>query len=90
MVNIWVIIWAINQIKSLIMEKESKNDRFKRVAERRTRVVLRDLRIIGNCGNKGNYAYTPEQVRKIFLEIEQAVKAAKAKFHLTKDQEFTL
>lgn len=71
-------------------ENESKSDRFKRVAERRTKVVLRDLRIIGNCGNKGNYSYTEEQVRKIFTEIEQAVKEAKSRFHLPKEKEFKL
>lgn len=72
------------------MNNESKNDRFKRVAERRTKAVLRDLRIIGNCGNKGNYAYTAEQVRKIFSEIEQATKEAKNKFYIPKNKEFTL
>ena len=72
------------------MEKESKIDRFKRVAERRTRVILRDLRILGNCGNKGNYSYTPDHVRKIFSEVEQAVKEAKGKFHLPRDKEFKL
>ncbi len=72
------------------MERESKSDRFIRVAERRTKAVLRDLRILGNCGNKGNYAYTSEQVRKIFSEVEQAVKEAKGKFHLPRDKEFKL
>jgi len=72
------------------MENETKNDRFKRVAERRTKAVLRDLRIIGNCGNKGNYSYMPEQVRKIFSEIEQAVKEARSRFQLPKDKEFKL
>ena len=72
------------------MEKESKNDRFKRVAERRTKAVLRNLRILGNCGNKGNYSYMPEQVRKIFLEIDQSVKIAKAKFYLIKEKDFKL
>lgn len=72
------------------MEKESKGDRFKRVAERRTRAVLRDLRVLGNCGSRSNYSYTPEQVGKIFYEIEQATKIAKAKFHLPKKKEFEL
>ncbi|KKS38079.1 MAG: hypothetical protein A3G49_05210 [Candidatus Sungbacteria bacterium RIFCSPLOWO2_12_FULL_41_11] len=72
------------------MENESKNDRFKRVAERRTRAVLRDMRILGNCGNKGNYSYSPDQVRRIFLEIDQAVKEARGKFHLPRDKEFKL
>ena len=72
------------------MDKESKSDRFKRVAERRTKSVLRDLRVLGNCGNRGNYSYTPEQVRKIFSEVEQALRETKGKFHLPKDKEFKL
>ncbi len=72
------------------MVEESKSDRFKRVAERRTRGVLRDLRILGNCGNKGNYSYAPNQIRKIFSEVEQAVKEARSKFHLPRDKEFKL
>jgi len=72
------------------MEKESKIDRFKRVAERRTKVVLRDLRILGNCSNRGNYSYTADQIRKIFFEVEQAVREAKGKFHLPRDKEFKL
>jgi 5-methylcytosine-specific restriction endonuclease McrA len=72
------------------MENESKADRFKRVAERRTRAILRDVRLLGNCGSKGNYSYTSEQVNKVFYEVDQAVKAAKAKFHLPKKKEFEL
>ena len=71
---------------------ESKEVRFKRVAERRTRAVLRDLRILGNCGNKGNYSYNESDIHKIFGEIDQALKAARGKFHLSKnkDKEFKL
>ena len=72
------------------MIKETKSDRFKRVAERRTRATLKDLRVLGNCANRGNYSYTPEQVHKIFVEIEQAVKETKGKFALLKDKEFKL
>lgn len=72
------------------MEKETKNQRFKRVAEKRTRTVLRALRVLGNCGNKGNYHYTPEEIRKIFSEIDWSIKAAKSKFHVSKDKEFKL
>lgn len=72
------------------MNNESKTARFKRVAERRVRMVLRDLRILGNCGNRGNYAYSEADFRKIFAEIDQAVKGAKGKFHLSKENEFKL
>lgn len=72
------------------MSIESKEDRFKRVAERRVRVILRYLRILGNCGNRGNYSYTESDFRKIFSEIDQALKEARAKFHLPRDREFKL
>lgn len=72
------------------MNNESKEARFKRVAERRVRVILRYLRVLGNCGNRGNYSYTETEYRKIFLEIDQALKEVKAKFHLPKDKEFKL
>lgn len=72
------------------MEKETKNQRFKRVAEKRTRTVLRALRVLGNCGNRGNYQYSPEEVKKIFFEIDRSVKAARAKFYTSKDKEFRL
>ena len=72
------------------MEKEPKEVRFKRVAERRVRAILRDFRILGNCGNRGNYTYSEGDFRKIFSEVEQALRDAKAKFHLPKDKEFKL
>lgn len=75
------------------MEKsknESKEERFKRVAERRVRSILRDLRILGNCGNRGNYTYSESDFRKIFSEIDQAVRDARGKFYLPKEKEFRL
>jgi hypothetical protein len=72
------------------IKKESKEERFKRVAEKRVRSILRDLRILGNCGNRGNYSYTDSDFRKIFSEIDQATREAKGKFHLPKDKEFKL
>lgn len=72
------------------MEIESKEIRFKRVAERRVRAILRDLRILGNCGNRNNYSYTTSDLRKIFSEIDQTLRDMKAKFHLPKEKEFKL
>ncbi len=72
------------------MEKESKESRFKRVAERRVSNILRNLRILGNCGNRGNYAYTESDFRKIFSEIDRAVKNSKGKFNFSKNNDFKL
>ena len=61
-------------------DKESKSDRFIRVAERRTARVLTDLRLLGQCANRRTYEYSPEQVRTIFAEIRRNLVVAEKKF----------
>lgn len=73
-----------------MQEKETRNERFKRVATKRTNDVLNKIRILSNCSNKSGYAYTPEEVNKIFNAIEKAVKNARGKFHFPKTKEFKL
>ena len=62
------------------MAKETKRERFVRLAEARTNRILDDLRLLGNCSSKSNYQYTDDDVRKIFNAIEKEVKQAKARF----------
>ena len=62
------------------MEQETRNERFKRVASKRTNEILEKIRIIGNCSNKSSYEYTEEEVNKIFSEIDKQLKLTKAKF----------
>ena len=62
------------------MVKETKRERFVRLAEARTNRILDDLRLLGNCSSKSNYQYTDDDVRKIFNAIEKEVKQAKARF----------
>ena len=59
---------------------ESKSNRFKRLAEKRTKRVLEDIRILSNLANKGLYSYTSEQLRKIFSAIEGAFSKARSRF----------
>lgn len=66
---------------------ENKSERFKRLAEKRTRKVLNEIRILSNLANKGLYSYTPEQRRKIFSAIRDAVASAEARFKGTKKPE---
>ena len=67
------------------MENNNKNetnrDRFKRLATLRTNTVLKRLKVLSNCANRGVYEYLEEDVNKIFSEIDRAVKSAKTKFH---------
>ena len=59
---------------------ESKGEAFVRIAEKRTNRVLNSLRLLGQCSNRRSYAYTPEQVNKIFKEIRNGVNMAELKF----------
>ena len=62
------------------MASESKAERFKRVAEKRTQRVLTDLRLLGQCANRRTYEFSPDQVRKIFREVRRSLKETEDKF----------
>ena len=72
------------------MDVASKRDRFKRLAQQRTNVVLKKLKVLGNCANRSAYEYTEDEINKIFAAIDRQVKDIKAKFHFTKAKEFKL
>ena len=72
------------------MEKESRSERFKRLASKRTNEILEKIRILGNCSNKSSYEYTEEEINKIFSEIEKQLKLNKAKFLAGKRERFRL
>jgi hypothetical protein len=59
---------------------EQKAERFKRLAEKRVRKVLDDIRIVSNLSNRGLYDYTPEQLRKVFGAMKDAITKAEARF----------
>ncbi len=67
-----------------------KIERFKRLAEYRTNEVLKRLNVLGNCANRSAYAYTEEEINKIFSVIDKKAKEIKSKFHFNKEKEFKL
>lgn len=69
---------------------ESRNERFKRIATRRTNNILNQMRLLGNLSNKSTYDYSEEEVNKIFSAIESQLKIAKVKFHSHRKKEFKL
>ena len=71
---------------------DSKRERFRRVASRRTNEVLKKLAILGNCANRSAYEYTDDEINKIFNEIEKVLRMTKMKFHMSKNskKEFKL
>lgn len=60
--------------------QETKHDKFKRVAVRRANDLLERIRILGNCSNKATYEYEPEEIGKIFTELEKALRACRARY----------
>ena len=59
---------------------ESKEEKFKRIAEYRTKKILHSLKVLGNCSNNRVYIYTDEEVKKIFNTLKEQVEATRAKF----------
>lgn len=54
--------------------------RFKKVAVRRTNVILKQLILLANCANKHNYSYSESDVERIFKAIEEQLKETKSEF----------
>lgn len=69
---------------------ETRKERFKRLAEKRTIAVLEKLRLLGNLANKANYDYSEDETKKIFAVIDSQTRLIKAKFQKSKRKEFKL
>jgi len=72
--------------------RESKRERFVRLAESRTNKVLDQIRLLGNLANRGNYSFTEEDAKRIFSAIEKEIKTARSAFAGTEvnEQRFKL
>ena len=77
-------------MEKITLSNEHPRDRFKRLATQRTNVVLKRLKVLGNCSNRNIYEYDEQDIEKIFSEIERKTKEVKAKFHFPKRREFKL
>jgi len=69
---------------------ETRRDRFKRLAEKRTQQVVKAMEILGHCGNKHSYAYTEDETQKVFAAIEKKLYETKQKFKSPSDENFKL
>ena len=69
---------------------ESLKEKFKKVGERRTRQVLRELGKLANCSEKRFYWYSGEDVEKIFGAIDKQLEFVKSKFYLSSVEDFNL
>ena len=69
--------------------QETPEQRFRRVATRRTRLILKYLRLLGNTASQ-NYRHTQGEVDAIFTALKKAVAETEAKFSELDDQGFEL
>ena len=60
--------------------KESKEERFQRLAEARVNKIIPMIRLLGNLSNKCIYAYTRHQVEQIFTALQLELVKAKMRF----------
>ena len=67
--------------------KETKNEKFIRIAEARTNKIIDMIKLLGNCSNTNTYEYDKEDVKKIFSAIEMELKLAKARFDVADNGE---
>ena len=51
------------------MIKETKSERFKRIAGKRTNDILDKIRLLGNCSNRNTYEHSKDEVNNIFNVI---------------------
>lgn len=69
---------------------KSKAERFKELAPKRTRMILKNLEVLGNCSNRGGYEYSEADILKIFGAIKKKIAEVEAKFSSTGKKETEL
>ena len=60
--------------------KETKNERFRRLATTRGDRLIREISLLGNLSNRKNYEYNAEEADRLFEPIEMEIKAVRALF----------
>lgn len=70
----------MDDIRTKTMTDKEKAANFKRLATSRTNEVMDKLRILGNCADRRSYAYTDEEIDKIFRAIDEQAKIVRSKF----------
>lgn len=74
-------------------QKESRRNKFVRIAEARTNKIINMIQLLGNCSNYGVYEYSEVDIDKIFNAIETELKETRKRFNKAepkKTKQFTL
>jgi hypothetical protein len=71
------------------MAGETKQQRFKRVAQKRVQRVLDGLRGLSQCANKRMYQWDEAALKKMWNAIDKELQLCKDSFEESKPDEFT-
>ena len=72
------------------MKGETKEERFKRVVQKRVQNVLDSMRRLSQCSNKRMYAWNDEQLKKIWEALDKELQGCKAGSENAEPEEFKL
>ena len=68
-------------MEALLMTEETKNEKFKRLAEKRANDIINRLRLVGNLSNRQQYDYSDEEVSALFGAIKDALRRSESSFN---------
>lgn len=77
-------------MREVFSTRESKDERFRRVAQARVNKIIRMIRLLGNCARTQTYAYTEGQAEQIFCALQTELNAAKNRFTDADKRRFSL
>ena len=60
--------------------KISRREKFVVLAEKRTANAIKQIKLIGNLSNRGNYEYTDSDISKIVRALNSEIKTLKERF----------
>ncbi len=61
--------------------RETKREKFVRLAEARTNRIIDTLQLLGNLSNTGAYEYSKKDVDQMFKAIDDALSSTRGKFN---------
>lgn len=70
--------------------KETPEQKFRRIATRRARAILKYLRLLGNTANLNTYKFSKHEVDTIFAALKKALAETEAKFLTVHEDNFEL
>ncbi len=76
------------ELREVFLKRESKEERFKRVAQKRTQRVIDAIRGLSQCSNRRMYNWNGEQLKKMWNVIDNELASSKKNYENSKPQEF--